>query len=153
MNIASFLSIIVPLAKLQAEVRRLQESLEEKRLHRLESSEHLIQDARTRLESFRSSVITFLLSWICTLILYQQLGLTAKVAEDELTSVLETMVHDNEVLKRDNAELQHLVSESRDEIHNLQQELEEQRVNPPSRMSRSGGASISPVSMYCSLIV
>ena len=50
------------------------------------------------------------------------------------------MVHDNEVLKRDNAELQHLVAESREEIHRLQEELEEQRVNPPSRMSRSGGA-------------
>lgn len=127
------------LAKLQAEVRRLQESLEEKRLHRLESSEHLIQDARTRLESFRSLVITLLLLSIYTLILCQQLGLTAKVAEEELTTVLETMVHDNEVLKRDNAELQHLLAESREEIHSLQEELEEQRVNAPSRMARSGG--------------
>ena len=64
------------------------------------------------------------------------------VAEEELTSVLESMVHDNEVLKRDNAELQLLVAESREEIHHLQEELEEQRVNPPSRMSRSGGASM-----------
>jgi regulator of replication initiation timing len=65
------------------------------------------------------------------LILCQQLGLTAKVAEEELTSVLDSMVHDNEVLKRDNAELQHLLAESREEIHNLQEQLEEQRVNPP----------------------
>jgi len=42
--------------KLQAEVRRLQDSLEEKRLHRLESSESIIQDARSRIESVRKSV-------------------------------------------------------------------------------------------------
>lgn len=122
-------------------MRRLQENLEEKRLHRLESSEHLIQDARTRLESFRSSVINLLLPSICSLILCQQLGQTAKVAEKELTSVLESMVHDNEVLKHDNAELQHLLAESREEMNSLQEELEDQRVNPPSRMSRSGGMS------------
>lgn len=49
-------------AKLQTEVRRLQEVLEEKRLHRLESSEHLIKDAKTRLESFRNSVSIFSIS-------------------------------------------------------------------------------------------
>lgn len=44
-------------AKLQAEVRRLQESLEEKRLSRLESSENILQDARLRIQSFRDLVI------------------------------------------------------------------------------------------------
>jgi len=42
--------------KLQAEVGRLQDSLEEKRLYRLESSESIIQDARSRIESVRKSV-------------------------------------------------------------------------------------------------
>ncbi len=72
---------------------------------------------------------------------WQQLGFTAKVAEDELTNVLEAVVHDNEVLKHDNAELQHLLAESREEIHSLQEELEERRANPPPRISRSGGLS------------
>lgn len=46
-------------AKLQTEVRRLQESLEEKRLSRLESSETILQDARSRIQSFRGSVFDF----------------------------------------------------------------------------------------------
>ncbi|KAJ3501719.1 hypothetical protein NLJ89_g9213 [Agrocybe chaxingu] len=108
-------------AKLQAEVRRLQESLEQKRQHRLESSENLIQDARSRLESFRNS----------------HLGVNAKLAEEELTSVLESLVQDNETLQRDNAELQHLLSEAREDLHALQEEVEESRANPPPP-SRSG---------------
>ena len=43
-------------AKLQTEVRRLQESLEEKRLSRLESSENILQDARLRIQSLRDLV-------------------------------------------------------------------------------------------------
>lgn len=54
------------------------------------------------------------------------------------------MVNDNEVLKRDNGELQHLLTEAREEIHRLHEEFEEQQANPstPSRTSRSGGATI-----------
>ncbi|KAF8806118.1 hypothetical protein BYT27DRAFT_7168420 [Phlegmacium glaucopus] len=100
-------------AKLQTEVRRLQESLDEKRLSRLESSENILQDARSRIQSFRNS----------------QVGLTAKAEEDELTNVLETLVNDNEILKGDNAELQHLLAESREDLHALQETLEEQRAN------------------------
>lgn len=37
-------------------MRRLQEALEEKRSHRLESSGSLLQDARTTLESIREAV-------------------------------------------------------------------------------------------------
>ena len=44
-------------AKLQTEVRRLQESLEEKRLSRLESSGTILQDARLRIQSFRDLVL------------------------------------------------------------------------------------------------
>ena len=43
-------------AKLQAEVRRLQESLEQQRMHRLESSESILQDARSRIEMLQKSV-------------------------------------------------------------------------------------------------
>lgn len=101
--------------KLQAEVRRLQDSLEEKRLHRLESSESIIQDARSRIESVRKS----------------QVGVTAMAQEDELTKVLESLVNDSETLKRDNAELQRLLTESREDLHALQEEVDEQRANPP----------------------
>lgn len=53
--------------------------------------------------------------------------------QTELTDVLESLVNDNETLKRDNAELQHLLTESREEIHALQEEVEEQRAVLPSR--------------------
>ncbi|RDB19916.1 hypothetical protein Hypma_012965 [Hypsizygus marmoreus] len=103
-------------AKLQSEVRRLQDILEERRSHRLESSENLLQDARVRLETLQSS-----------------LGRTAMVEHTELTTVLESLVNDNETLKRDNAELQTMLTESREEIHTLQEEVEDHRVKPPSR--------------------
>ncbi|KAF8883152.1 hypothetical protein CPB84DRAFT_1851011 [Gymnopilus junonius] len=105
-------------AKLQAEVRRLQESLEEKRHTRLEFSETILQEAKSRLDSFRSS----------------QVGLTAKAEEEELTPVLESLVQDNDILKRDNAELQHLLADTREDVNALQLELEEQRaLAPPPR--------------------
>ncbi|TFK43926.1 hypothetical protein BDQ12DRAFT_643723 [Crucibulum laeve] len=104
-------------AKLQAEVRRLQVSLEEKRQHRLESSESLLQDARVRLESIYKS----------------HAGITVMTEENELTKVLESLVEDNENLKRDNAELQQLLTDSREDLHALQEEVDEQRANVSSR--------------------
>ena len=53
-----------------------------------------------------------------------------------MTNVLESLVNDNEILKGDNAELQHLLAESREDLHGLQEKLEEQRANiafPPYR--------------------
>jgi hypothetical protein len=47
-------------AKLQTEVRRLQDSLEEKRLSRLESSENILEDARLRIQSLRDWYLTSL---------------------------------------------------------------------------------------------
>jgi hypothetical protein len=46
-------------------------------------------------------------------------------------------VNDNETLKRDNAELQGLLTESREDFHALQEELEEQRAI--AALPRSGG--------------
>lgn len=42
---------------------------------------------------------------------------------------------DNELLKKDNAELQTLLAESREDVNELREELEEQRVRAPSRTS------------------
>ena len=50
-----------------------------------------------------------------------------------LTNVLGSLVNDNDTLKHDNAELQNLLAESREETYRLQQEVAEHRVNPPSR--------------------
>ncbi|KAG6877668.1 hypothetical protein C0993_005167 [Termitomyces sp. T159_Od127] len=109
-------------AKLQRDVRRLQEALEERRMNRLESSGTLLHDARLRLEALYSS----------------QLGQTALIEQNELTAVLESLVSDNEILKRDNAELQSLLTESREDIHTLQEEVEEFRARPRSMISRGG---------------
>ncbi|KAG6857005.1 hypothetical protein H0H87_011099 [Tephrocybe sp. NHM501043] len=108
-------------AKLQRDVKRLQETLEERRLHRMESSENLLHDARLRLETLQGS----------------QLGQTALVEQTELTTVLESLVSDNEILKRDNAELQSMLTESREELHTLHEEIEEHRAKPPSIISRA----------------
>ncbi|KAK0461600.1 uncharacterized protein EV420DRAFT_1526159 [Desarmillaria tabescens] len=94
--------------KLQADVRRLQDGLQEKRLNRLESSEFILQEARSQLE-----------------VLQRAFSHPSISDQHEFTKVLESLVDDNESLKRDNAELQHFLSESREEIHALQEEVEE----------------------------
>ncbi|KAJ7461929.1 hypothetical protein FB451DRAFT_475703 [Mycena latifolia] len=110
-------------SKLQSEVRRLQNALEERREHRLESSESIIIDARARLEAL------------------QRAAGAPLQEQPELTSVLETLVDDNETLKRDNAELQTLLADAREDCRALQEEVEDQRVNPPP--PRSGAATPS----------
>lgn len=70
--------------------------------------------------------------------------------QTELTSVLESLVNDNETLKRDNAELQNMLTESREEIHTLQEEVEEHRAQPPSR---SGGERTALCFICCFYII
>lgn len=119
--------------KLQAEVRRLQADLELRHLQRLESSESLLQDVRSRLEGLHrthsSSVIT---------------------EDSEVMKVLESLVSDNEVLKADNKELYKLLAESREDLQVLQSQVEENinfpppiRVDTPSRHSRAGSGPSS----------
>jgi regulator of replication initiation timing len=74
----------------------------------------------------------------------KQLGRTALAEETEIMKVLESLVEDNEGLKRDNAELQHLLTEAREDYHSLKEEVEEQRANQPSH-----GPSISTDSECC----
>ncbi|KAK0499537.1 hypothetical protein EDD18DRAFT_1151576 [Armillaria luteobubalina] len=102
--------------KLQADVRRLQDGVQEKRLNRLESSEYILQEARSQLE-----------------VLQQAFSQSNVTDQTEFTKVLESLVDDNESLKRDNAQLQHFLSESREEIHALQEEVDEYRANPVPR--------------------
>ncbi|KAG2073539.1 hypothetical protein BDR04DRAFT_1094446 [Suillus decipiens] len=119
--------------KLQAEVRRLQADLELRRLQRLESSESLLQDVRSRLENLHhthtSSVMT---------------------EDSEVMKVLESLVSDNEALKADNKELHKLLTESREDLQVLQSQVGENinfpppiRVDTPSRHSRTGSGPSS----------
>ncbi|KZT29451.1 hypothetical protein NEOLEDRAFT_1056746 [Neolentinus lepideus HHB14362 ss-1] len=106
--------------KLQLEVRRLYKELEKQRSHRLELSEEILQDARSRLESLQH---------------YQQFGHSTATEDPEVTKVLESLVANNEALKHDNAELQNILAELREEYRSLQEEVEEQRAmeTPHSR--------------------
>lgn len=64
-----------------------------------------------------------------------QIGHRSVLDQDgELTKVLESLVNDNETLKRDNAELQRFLAEAREDLHALQEEVEEQRAHPPSQL-------------------
>ncbi|KAJ7098587.1 hypothetical protein B0H15DRAFT_821313 [Mycena belliarum] len=110
-------------SKLQSDVRRLQNALEEQREHRLESSEALLVDARSRLEMLQRTV-----------------GAPLR-EQPELTGVLETLVDDNETLKRDNAELQTLLADAREDCRALHEEVEDTRVNPPPPRSGAGTPS------------
>ena len=58
------------------------------------------------------------------------------VEQTELMNALESLVNDNEILKRDNADLQIMLIDSREETHVLQEEVEEHRTNRPSRSGR-----------------
>ncbi|RDX53718.1 hypothetical protein OH76DRAFT_1143839 [Lentinus brumalis] len=99
--------------KLQAQVNRLREDLESQRTHRHELSEEILSDARQRLEQLQ----------------HHQLGHAADIHDAEVTKVLESLVADNEALKRDNAEYQNLLAAEREELHTLQEELEERRAS------------------------
>ncbi|OAX44070.1 hypothetical protein K503DRAFT_765392 [Rhizopogon vinicolor AM-OR11-026] len=119
--------------KLQAEVRRLQADLELRRLQRLESSESLLQDVRSRLES-----------------LHHPHSSSAIPEDSEIMKVLESLVSDNEILKADNEELHTLLTESREDLQAIQSQVEEHnvsappvRVDMPSRHSRMGNGPSS----------
>lgn len=47
--------------------------------------------------------------------------------ENEVTKVLESLVADNENLKHDNAELQNLLADAREDVRALHEEVEEHR--------------------------
>jgi hypothetical protein len=60
---------------------------------------------------------------------------------DDVTKMLETLVADNEMLKRDGEELQRLLSESREDFRTLQEELDELRASENRKYSRHRSSS------------
>jgi hypothetical protein len=61
---------------------------------------------------------------------------TPITSNDEVTKMVETLVTDNEMLKRDGEELQRLLSESREDFRVLQDELDELRASENKKYSR-----------------
>ncbi|KZT06528.1 uncharacterized protein LAESUDRAFT_181974 [Laetiporus sulphureus 93-53] len=125
-------------AKLQAQNARLREDLDMQRVHRHELSEDILSDARQRLAQLQQS----------------QLGHAGTLDDAEVTKVLESLVADNEALKRDNAELRNLLAEAREDLRSLQEEVEERRAGDSSylrhRHTNSGQSSAlapSPLSL------
>ena len=64
----------------------------------------------------------------------KQLGHAVKTDDTDVMKVLESLVADNEALKRDNAELQNLLVESREDLRALQEEVQERRAGDSSYM-------------------
>lgn len=123
--------------KLQAEVRRLQADLELRRLQRLESSDSLLQDVRSRLEGLHHTVRVM---HKCKEAHHRcpiQHSSFAIPENSEIMEVLESLVSDNEILKADNEELHTLLTESREDFQAIQSQVEEHIVfAPPIRGTR-----------------
>lgn len=98
-------------AKLEADIHFAGEELEHLRATRSEFSQDILDDARARLRTMQGAG---------SLPGSGSIGPTR-----EVTEILETLVADNEVLKKDTAELQNLLAESREDNRVLRDELEE----------------------------
>ncbi|KAH8096625.1 hypothetical protein BXZ70DRAFT_945422 [Cristinia sonorae] len=116
-------------SKLRAQVDRLREDLEMQRSHRQELSEEILTDARQRLQQLQQL----------------HLGNTPAHDDSEMTKVLESLVADNEALKRDNAELQNILAETREDMRALQEEIDERRAHedPISRHNHTSSVASS----------
>lgn len=64
--------------------------------------------------------------------LRQRFGRSNVTDQPEVTQVMESLVADNEALKRDIAELQNLLAESREDMRVIREEMEEARVHIPT---------------------
>lgn len=59
------------------------------------------------------------------MIVSQRLGRTVVPDDSEVANIMESLVADNEALKKETAELQNLLAESRDDLRNIREELDE----------------------------
>lgn len=137
-------------SRLQEQLTTLHTELDQHRNHRLELSEEISQGARLQLEAWLQSKVSFAcFSPVRSAFHASTINRTydLKQAEpntpitpitptDEVTKILETLVTDNEMLKRDGEELQRLLSESREDFRVLQEELDELRASENRKYSR-----------------
>ncbi|KAH9048949.1 hypothetical protein EDB84DRAFT_1261589 [Lactarius hengduanensis] len=100
-------------AKLRLEVRHLQEQLKEERAKRGQASEEMLSEAK---------------QWL-TELQHSRVNMTSMEQHDEVTKLLESLVADKEALEKSNAELQGLLSESREALDALQEEAGERPVS------------------------
>ncbi|KAG8833279.1 hypothetical protein FRC17_010993 [Serendipita sp. 399] len=101
-------------ARLQADIYNLKEEKENARRSKADLSEEIIRDARLRLDA-----------------LHVALSGMPKAEDAEMTRILEELVSENEALKHDNAELQNLLADCREDVRELREEVEEKRAAAP----------------------
>ncbi|KAH8982398.1 hypothetical protein EDB92DRAFT_1952297 [Lactarius akahatsu] len=109
----------------KCEVRHLREQLKEERAKRGQASEDMLSEAK---------------QWL-TELQHSRVNMTSMEQHDEVTKLLESLVADKEALEKSNAELQELLSESREALDALQEEAGERLVSSPG-----GGRISSPLS-------
>ncbi|KAH9960468.1 hypothetical protein BC827DRAFT_1207953 [Russula dissimulans] len=102
-------------AKLDLEIRVLEERLEEERSKRGEASEETLYEAK---------------QWLAGL-QHPRIDLTSIEHHNEITKLLESLVADKEALRKSNTELQELLSESREALQALQEEEGERLASSP----------------------
>ncbi|KAI9508672.1 hypothetical protein F5148DRAFT_979510 [Russula earlei] len=93
-------------AKLDLEVRVLEEQLEEERKKHIQMSEEIMREAKQWLAGLQHS----------------RVDLTSIEHHDEIMKLLESLVAEKEALRKSNVELHELLSESREALQTLQEE-------------------------------
>ncbi|KAH7091718.1 hypothetical protein BKA62DRAFT_751720 [Auriculariales sp. MPI-PUGE-AT-0066] len=97
--------------KLEADLHYASEQLDHLRTTRSEFSEEILSGARNKLRAMQTSTTH------------------STMPSADLVQTLQTLVADNELLKKDTAELQNLLAESREDNRVLRDELEEAKAN------------------------
>ena len=142
---ARVVSLRERVSRLRDQLTTLHTELDQQRNHRLELSEEVSQGARSQLEAWLQSKASFA-HLQCKCIncadgIIQAEPDTPITPNDDVTKMLETLVADNEMLKRDGEELQRLLSESREDFRTLQEELDELRASENKKYSRHRSSS------------
>ncbi|KAJ3782311.1 hypothetical protein GGU10DRAFT_378732 [Lentinula aff. detonsa] len=99
---------------LSSELRQLGDELKQKNHLHKEATESLVQVAKTQMQTLNT-----------------ELRLTPVSENAEYTNILQSMSQNEEDLQQENMELRTFLSEARDELHALQQEVEEQQIHLP----------------------
>jgi hypothetical protein len=103
-----FMLMTLAIARLQSELYNVREERDMKRISKVDISEDILRDARTRLDALQTAI-----------------SQTSRTEDAEFSKILEGLVSENEALKHDNAELQNLLTDSREDIRSLREEIEE----------------------------
>ncbi|TFY62856.1 hypothetical protein EVG20_g6548 [Dentipellis fragilis] len=106
---ARMMALNTKCSKLRQQVRVLQDDLEQQRMSRSVLSEDIMREARVRIEELHRT----------------HFGRRPENSDVDVSKIIEPVITDNEALKKENAELQRLLADARDNLHTLQEDAEE----------------------------